>query len=72
MKKQIGIMIWNKIQKTSFADNETFSFIFDENHVFIEEDNFSGKVVTVEEELDAIEVDGIGNLADLPRLIFID
>ena len=47
-------------------------FIFDENHVFIEEHNSSGRVVTTEEELDAIEVDGIGNLADLPRLIFIN
>ena len=28
------------------------SFIFEENHVFIEEDNLSDKVVTIEEELD--------------------
>ena len=48
------------------------SFIFDENHVFIEEDNSSDKPVTTEEEVDAVEVDDIGNLADLLRLIFID
>ena len=44
------------------------SFIFKENHSFIEEeDNLSSKVILVEEELD-----GIANLADLPRLMFID
>ena len=48
------------------------SFIFDENHVFIEENNSSDKPVTTEEEVDAVEVDNIGNLADLLRLIFID
>ena len=32
------------------------------NHVFIEEDNSSSKVVTMEEELDAVKVDRIGNL----------
>ena len=48
------------------------SFIFEENHVFIEEDNLSDKVVTIEEELDDAQVDGIGNLVDLPRLMFID
>ena len=38
------------------------------NHLFIEEeDNPLEKVVIVEEELD-----GIGNLEDLPRLAFID
>ena len=49
------------------------SFIFKENHVFIEEDdNPLDKVVTVEEELDGIDIDGIGNLVDLHRLMFID
>ena len=47
------------------------SFIFKENHSFIEEEDnlsgISGKVILVEEELD-----GIANLADLPRLMFID
>ena len=43
------------------------SVIFKEIPVFIEEeDNHSDKVVIVEEELD-----GIGNLVDLPRLVFI-
>ena len=45
------------------------SFIF---YFFIEEDNPSDKVVTIAEELHAVEVDGIGNLVDLPRLMFMD
>ena len=46
------------------------SFNFKENHVFIEEeDNPSDKVITVVEELDGIDKDGIENLVDLPRLI---
>ena len=50
------------------------SFIFTENHVeshiFIEEeDNSSNKVVTVVQELDGIDIDGIGNLVDLPRVM---
>ena len=48
------------------------SFIFEESHLFIEEDNPSDKVVTIAEELHAVEVDGIGNLVDLPRLMFMD
>ena len=43
------------------------SFIFKENHVLIEEDNPSDKVVIVGEELDGIDVDGFGSLVDLPR-----
>ena len=33
-----------------------------ENHAFIEKDNPSSKVVTIQEELDAVKVDRIGNL----------
>ena len=33
------------------------SFICEENHVFIEEDNPSDKVVNILEEVDAFEVD---------------
>ena len=48
-------------------------FIFKENRVFIEdEDNHSDKVVIIKEELDGIYIDDIGNLVDLPRLMFID
>ena len=48
-------------------------FIFKENHIFIEEkDNSSDKVVTIEEKLDGTDIDGIGNLVDLPWLMFID
>ena len=32
----------------------------------------SKKVNTVEEEQDGINIDGIGNLMDLPKLMFID
>ena len=43
-----------------------FRFIFEENHVFIEGETLqSNNVVTVEEELDGIDIDGIGNLLDL-------
>ena len=45
-------------------------FICEKNYFFIEEDNPS--VVTIEEELDAVDVDGIGYLVDLPRLMFIE
>ena len=38
------------------------SFICEESHVFIEEGNPSNQVVTIEEGLDAVEVDDIGNL----------
>ena len=48
------------------------SFIFKENPVLIEEDNPSVRVVRIEEELDAVEVDGIRNLGNLPGLMFID
>ena len=44
------------------------SFIFKQNHVFIEnKDNPSEEIVIVVEQLD-----GIGNLEDSPRLFFID
>ena len=46
-----------------------WSSISKENHGFIEEEvNPSVKVVMVEEELDGIDINGIGNLVDLPRL----
>ena len=44
------------------------SFICEESHVFIEEGNPSNQVVTIEKGLDAVEVDDIGNLVDLPRV----
>ena len=48
------------------------SYIFKENHVFIEEEDNpsnSSKVVIVEEELDGIDIDGIGNAVDLQTLL---
>ena len=41
---------------------EVSVFICHKNNVFIEKDHFSSKIVTMEEELDAIEVGRIGNL----------
>ena len=46
------------------------SFIL--NHGFIDKDNPSEKVVTVEEELNRVDINDIGDLQDLPRLVFID
>ena len=42
------------------------------SRAFIEEDNHSKKVVIVEEGLDGIDIDDIGNLEDLPSLVLID
>ena len=66
----------NKLQETMFAgiDFSNFSaFIFKANHVFIEnKGNISEKNVIDDEELDGIDIDGIGNLKDLPRILSID
>ena len=43
------------------------SFIFEENHISIEEET-----PQKEEDLDGIDTDCIRNLMDLPRLMFID
>ena len=45
------------------------SSVFEENHLFIEEED---NPFMVKEELDGTDIDGIGNLVDLPRLMFID
>ena len=55
-----------------FGNNKKVQVLFAKiNHFSIEEDNPSGKDATNEEELDAIEVYGIGKLVDLPRQMFI-
>ena len=61
LKKLIGIVIKQNIWKVSLI-MEGSIFICQKNNVFIEKDNFSSKIVTMEEELDAVEVDRIGNL----------
>ena len=38
-KKQIDIMIWSKIQETFSQVMRSSSFIFEENNLFIEEEN---------------------------------
>ena len=45
------------------------SFIFEENHVF---KKTLKKVNAVEEEQNGIDIAGIGNLMDLPKLMFIN
>ena len=57
--------------KTTFGHIGLFyfsSFILKKNYGFIQEGNPSEKVVIVEEELDGIDIDDIGNLEDSPRL----
>ena len=59
----------NKVKETFSQIMRRSSSIFKENHIFIEEkDNRSDKVVMVEEELDGIDIDSVGNLVDLPSL----
>ena len=65
-------MIWSKIQETSFANNETFRYCFWRRSRFYWRGKSSNKVNTVEEEQDGINITGIGNLMDLPKLMFID
>ena len=73
LKKQIGI--WCEITWKQRYLQIIFlsSFNIKENHVFIEEkDNLSEKVIIAEEELDCVDMDGIGNVENLPRLVLID
>ena len=48
------------------------SFFFKENRASNEEDSPLQKVVIVQEELDDIDMDDIGALENLPRLVLID
>ena len=41
------------------------------SHVLIEEDSPSEKIVIVEEELDGIDRDDVGNLEDLLKLVLV-
>ena len=43
------------------------NFVFKKNHGLIQEGSPSEKVVTVEEKLDDIDIDDIGNLEDSPN-----
>ena len=67
--------IRNKINKTTtFANIDLLyfsTFIF-KKHGFIEEDKLSENVVIFEEELDRFDIDGIENLENLPRFVFIN
>ena len=68
LKKQIGI-IWSKIQEASFANNEKLIIL--KKITFLLKREIL-KVNSVEEEQDGADIDGIGNLMDLPKLMFID
>ena len=48
------------------------STIFKNITVSLKKSNSSEKNVIVEEELDCIDIDDIGNLEDSPRLVFIN
>ena len=61
-----------KIQETSFANNETFKFYFWRRSRCYWRRKSSNKVSTVGEEQDGINITGIGNLMDLPKLMFIN
>ena len=62
------------MQDSTFADidlSDFSSFIFKATHVFMKEkDNPAEKVL--EEDLDGIEIDGILNLGNLLRTVFMD
>ena len=49
-----------------------FLLLFSKKHGFIEEDKPSENVVIVEEELNRFDIDGIENLENLPRFVFIN
>ena len=49
-----------------------FSSIIFKNITVSLKSNSSEKNVIVEEELDCIDIDELGNLEDLPRLVFIN
>ena len=50
-----------------------FYFFFKENHIFTEAgENLSENVNTVEEELEGTDIDDIGNVENLLRLVFSD
>ena len=61
------------MKETTFADTDLFHFAsFILNHSFIEEDNTSEKVVIIEEELNCVDIDDIGNLENLRKFVFTD
>ena len=47
------------------------TFIFKDKHVLVEQHNPSEKIKIVKEEVDGININDIGNLEDLPGIVFI-
>ena len=68
---QIFWQCWKR-KRISFAGNETFKFQFQRKSCFHLKRQPPDKLAIAEEELDDIDIDGIGNLVNLPRLMFID
>ena len=66
LKKQIDTMIWSKIQETSSE------FYLRRKSRIYWRGKPSDKVNKVKEEQDGIDIDGVGNLKDSPKLMFID
>ena len=69
--------IRNKIDETTFADIDLlyiFPFILKQEflkHGFIREDKPLENFVIIEEELNRFDMDGIENLENLPRFVFM-
>ena len=66
--------VCNKIVESAFADSDLFCFssFISKNITVSLKKQLSEKNVIVEEELDYIDIDYIGNLDDSPRLVFIN
>ena len=65
----------NKIRKKNQWDYVRFVFLVlfsKTNHGFIEENKTSEKAVIAEEELNRFDIDGIENLEDSPRFVFVN
>ena len=66
-------MKWNRgDQVRRFWLVSRFQSYFQKTRAFIEEDNPSEKAAIIEEGLNGIDIDDIGNLEDSPRLVFVD
>ena len=63
-----------KTEETTLADIDLLyfpSFFKKKTNNLIAEDNPLEKVLIVEEDLDCTDIDDVGNLKDLPKLVFI-
>ena len=66
--------VWNKIKETTFANIDLFyfsNFIFKKITISFKKVTFQKKML-VQEKLDYIDIDDIGNIVDSPKLVFTD